>query len=99
MFLQVDTIKNSIKLNYLSENKAMYEGKIQLTRIWVYEADHAHKMYEGIPRLEPKVGILTAGLNPILIKEVEGLEQANKERKSWEKVTQENLFNHSGIGS
>ena len=58
-----------------------------------------HKMYEGIPRLEPKVGILTAGLNPILIKEVEGLEQANKERRSWEKVTQEILFNHSGIGS
>ena len=57
------------------------------------------KMYEGIPRLEPKVGILTAGLNPILIKEVEGLEQANKERRSWEKATQEILFNHSGIGS
>ena len=48
MFLQVDTIKNSIKLNYLSENKAMYEGKIQLTRIWVYEAEHAHKMEENI---------------------------------------------------
>ena len=58
-----------------------------------------HKMYEGIHRLEPKVGILNAGLNPILIKEVEGLEQANKERKAWEKVTQEILFNHSGIGS
>ena len=58
-----------------------------------------HKMYEGIHRLESKVGILNAGLNPILIKEVEGLEQANKERKSWEKVTQEILFNHSGIGS
>ena len=58
-----------------------------------------HKMYEGIPRLEPKVGILTAGLNPILIKEVEGLEQANKERRSWEKLTQEILFKHSGIGS
>ena len=58
-----------------------------------------HKMYEGIHRLEPKVGILNAGLNPILIKGVEGLEQANKERKSWEKVTQEILFNHSGIGS
>ena len=57
-----------------------------------------HKMYEGIHRLEPKVGILTAGLNPILIKEVEGLEQANKERKSWEKATREILFNHSGIG-
>ena len=56
-------------------------------------------MYEGIHRLESKVGILNAGLNPILIKEVEGLEQANKERKSWEKVTQEILFNHSGIGS
>ena len=58
-----------------------------------------HKMYEGIHRLEPKVGILTAGLNPILIKEVEGLEQANNERRSWEKATQEILFNHSGIGS
>ena len=58
-----------------------------------------HKMYEGIPRLEPKVGILTAGLNPILIKEVEGLEQANKERRSWEKVTQEILFINSGIDS
>ena len=58
-----------------------------------------HKMYEGIHRLEPKVGILTAGLNPILIKEVEGLEQANKERRSWEKLTQEILFKHSGIGS
>ena len=58
-----------------------------------------HKMYEEIPRLEPKVGILTAGLNPILIKEVEGLEQANNERRSWEKATQEILFNHSGIGS
>ena len=61
-----------------------------------------HKMYEGIPRLEPKVGILTAGLNPILIKEVEGLEQANqanKERRSWKTVTREILFNHSGIGS
>ena len=58
-----------------------------------------HKMYAGIHGLEPKVGILTAGLNPILIKEVEGLEQANKERRSWEKVTQEILFNHSGIGS
>ncbi len=53
-----------------------------------------HKMYEGIPRLEPKVGILTAGLNPILIKEVEGLEQANKERRSWKTVTQEILFNN-----
>ncbi len=53
------------------------------------------KLYE----LEPRVGILTAGLNPILIKEVEGLEQANKERRSWEKLTQEILFNHSGIGS
>jgi hypothetical protein len=39
-------------------------------------------MYEGIHRLEPEVGILTAGLNPILIKEVGGLEQANKERRS-----------------
>ena len=58
-----------------------------------------HKMYEGIHRLEPKVGILNAGLNPILIKQVEGLEQANKERRSWEKATQEILFNHSGIGS
>ena len=58
-----------------------------------------HKMYEGIPRLEPKVGILTAGLNPILIKEVEGLDKANKERRSWEKLTQEILFKHSGIGS
>ena len=58
-----------------------------------------HKMYEGIPRLEPKVGILTAGLNPILVKEVEGLEQANKERRSWKTVTQEILFKHSGIGS
>ena len=58
-----------------------------------------HKMYAGIHRLEPKVGILTAGLNPILIKEVEGLEQANKERRSWEKLTQEILFKHSGIGS
>ncbi len=58
-----------------------------------------HKMYEGIPRLEPKVGILTAGLNPILVKEVEELEQANKERRSWEKATQEILFNPSGIGS
>tara|TARA_A100001015_G_scaffold190671_1_gene212450 strand:+ start:188 stop:697 length:510 start_codon:yes stop_codon:yes gene_type:complete len=48
MFLQVDTIMNSIKFNYLSENKAMYEGKIQLTRIWVYEAEHAHKMEENI---------------------------------------------------
>ena len=57
------------------------------------------KIYEGIHRFEPKVGILTAGLNPILIKEVEGLEQANKERRSWEKATQEILFNHSGIGS
>ena len=55
-----------------------------------------HKMYEGIPRLEPKVGILTAGLNPILIKEVEGLEQANKERRSWKTVTQEILFNNIG---
>ena len=58
-----------------------------------------HKMYEGIHRLEPKVGILNAGLNPILIKEVEGLEQANKERRSWEKLTQEILFKHSGTGS
>ena len=58
-----------------------------------------HKMYEGIHRLEPKVGILNAELNPILIKEVEGLEQANKERRSWEKLTQEILFKHSGIGS
>ena len=58
-----------------------------------------HKMYEGIHRLEPKVGILNAWLNPILIKEVEGLEQANKERRSWEKLTQEILFKHSGIGS
>ena len=58
-----------------------------------------HKMYEEIPRLEPKVGILTTGLNPMLVKEVEGLEQANKERRLWEKVTQEILFNHSGIGS
>ena len=58
-----------------------------------------HKMYEGIHRLEPKVGVLTAGLNPILIKEVEGLEQANKERKSWEKVTQEILFINSRIDS
>ena len=48
IFLQVDTIKNSIKLNYLSENKAMYEGKIQLTRIWVYEAEHAYKMEANI---------------------------------------------------
>jgi hypothetical protein len=55
-----------------------------------------HKMYQGIPRLEPKVGILTAGLNPILIKEVEGLEQANKERRSWKTVTQEILFNNIG---
>ena len=58
-----------------------------------------HKMYEEIPRLEPKVGILTTGLNPMLVKEVEGLEQANKERRSWEKLTQEILFKHSGIGS
>ena len=58
-----------------------------------------HKMYEGIHRLEPKVGILTAGLNPMLIKEAERLEQANKERRSWKTVTQEILFNHSGIGS
>ena len=58
-----------------------------------------HKMYEGIHRLEPKVGSLTAGLNPILIKEFEGLEQANKERRSWKTVTQEILFKHSGIGS
>ena len=55
-----------------------------------------HKMYEGIPHLEPKVGILTAGLNPILIKEVEGLEQANKEKRSWKTVTQEILFNNIG---
>ena len=55
-----------------------------------------HKMYEGIPLLEPKVGILTAGLNPILIKEVEGLEQANKEKRSWKTVTQEILFNNIG---
>ena len=58
-----------------------------------------HKMYEEIPRLEPKVGILTTGLNPMLVKEFEGLVQANKERRSWEKVTQEILFDHSGTGS
>ena len=58
-----------------------------------------HKMYEGIPRLEPKVGILTAGLNPILINDAEKLEQASKDRRSWEKVTHEILFNHSRIGS
>jgi len=58
-----------------------------------------YKMYEEIPRLEPKVGILTTGLNPMLVKEVEGLEQANKERRSWEKLTQGILFDHSGTGS
>ena len=26
----------------------MYEGKIQLTRIWVYEAEHAYNMEENI---------------------------------------------------
>ena len=61
--------------------------------------DRQNKLHEMLYELEPKVGILTAGLNPILIKEVEGLEQANKERRSWEKVTQEILFINSGIGS
>ena len=42
---------------------------------------------------------LADDLNPMLVDEAEKLEQANKEKRSWEKVTQEILFNHSEIGS
>ena len=38
-------------------------------------------MYEVNPRLKAKAGILIAGSNPILIKDAERLEQANKERR------------------
>ena len=52
MFLQVYTIINSIKFNYLSENKAMYEGKIQLTRIWVYEENMLTKWKKTLQHIQ-----------------------------------------------
>ena len=58
-----------------------------------------HEMYKGTPRLEAKAGIQTAGLNPMLIKEAERLEQANKERRPWKTVKQDIQFNYSRIRS
>ena len=50
-------------------------------------------------KLNKRLDELAAELNPMLVNEVVGLEQAGKERRSWEKLTQEILFKHSGIGS
>ena len=61
--------------------------------------ERQNKLQKKLCELEPRVGILATGLNPMWINEAEGLEQANKEKRSWEKVTHEILFNHSEIGS
>lgn len=37
-------------------------------------------------------GLLTGGLNPALLKEVESLERLNQEERSWQSVTQKILF-------
>ena len=50
-------------------------------------------------RLNKRLDELADDLNPMLINEAEKLEQANEERRSWEKVTHEILFNRSEIGS
>ena len=49
-------------------------------------------------RLHKRLDELADEFNPMLVNEAEKLEQASKERSSWEKVTQEILFNHSEIG-
>ena len=56
--------------------------------------DRLNKPHRKLYELEPRVGILATGLNPMLVNEAEKLEQANKEKRSWEKVTQGILFNH-----
>ena len=50
-------------------------------------------------RLNKRLDDVADEFNPMLVNEAEKLEQASKERRSWEKVTQEILFNHSEIGS
>jgi len=50
-------------------------------------------------RLNKRLDDLADEFNRMLVDEAEKLEQANKEKRSWEKVTQEILFNHSEIGS
>ena len=45
-------------------------------------------------RLNKRLDELADAFNPMLVNEAEKLEQANKEKRSWEKVTQEILFNH-----
>ena len=50
-------------------------------------------------RLNKRLDELADEFNPMLVNEAEKLEQASKEWRSWEKVTQEIRFNHSEIGS
>jgi len=47
-------------------------------------------------RLNKRLDDVADEFNPMLVNEAEKLEQASKERRSWEKVTQEILFNNIG---